>query len=100
MWASWVLNEIISTSLRATYRHRENVSGSDPDMLTGSPSGLPELQKKTSVALDFGVNVMLPADGLRFAAEAGLPVYQNVAGPQMLNAWHAVAGIQYAFQAW
>jgi hypothetical protein len=38
-----------------------------------------------------------PLSGIRFAVEAGLPIYQRVDGPQLGTSWIMTLGVQYAF---
>ena len=39
-----------------------------------------------------------PLAGTRFAVEGGVPVYQNLDGPQLETDWVLTAGFQYAFE--
>lgn len=102
-WSNW-----LSTSLRVSISHWENIDGADPDIATTPPggplAGVPlvptaesNLRGGTRINLSVGANILIPNTGARFALEVGAPVYQNLDGPQLGADWFTTAGIQYAF---
>lgn len=102
-WSSW-----LSTSLRVSISHWENISGADPDITTTPPggplAGVPlvptaetNLRGGTRVDLSAGANFLIPGTGARFALEVGGPIYQNLDGPQLGAEWFTTAGVQFVF---
>ena len=60
-------------------------------------------KKQSGERLDFlaGLNFYVPKGflkGTRLSVEGGIPVYQNIAGPNMGVDWMLTAGISYTFR--
>ena len=95
-WTRW-----LSTSLRAAASTRSNYVGSDPDLNPQmTPAADPKLRGGSEIDGFAGVNLLAPKGALhghRVAIEFGLPLYQNLDGPQLQNTWMATAGWQYSF---
>lgn len=102
-WSDW-----LSTSLRAKISHWQNITGADPDITTTVPGGplagtplIPTADTRrrggTRVDLSLGFNVLIPNTGARLAIEGGIPLYQNLDGPQLGAEYFVTAGVQYAF---
>jgi len=107
-WTSW-----LSTAFRADWRQWFNYSGADPQLTQPvAPASNPmipttrivptaDTDKRGGRRLDLGLSFNLYAPrawpkGLRFAAEALVPVYQSLDGPQLRARWRVIAGIQYS----
>lgn len=112
-WGSVVLTDAFSLSLRADAQAWDNVRVADgltpadaeypyggAVMMRMVPTVMPGLRAGERVDVHVGLNAVVtggPAEGLRFAVEAGLPVYQRLAGPQLQTTALVSAGAQYAF---
>ena len=69
----------------------------EPPTSGGTTVRLPyPMQLDVLAGLDFEVPSG-PLAGIRFAVEAGLPVYQRLDGPQLETDWTTTIGAQYAF---
>lgn len=95
-WLAWLPVKDISVSGRLEGKYRDNIAGASSNMGSASPSANPLLQRFTVVHARLGLNYLAPVTGLRVAIEAGLPVYQDLAGPQMKQGVELMAGVQYA----
>lgn len=94
-WAPWV-----STSLRLSGRHIGRIDGQDPEITAPVQTADPDFQGGERVDLGFGVNLAGQDAGLRGArlgVEFGLPVYQDLNGPQLAGDWSITAGGKYMF---
>ncbi len=94
-WAPWV-----STSLRLSGRHIGRIDGQDPEITAPVQTADPDFQGGERVDLGFGVNLAGQDAGLRGArlgVEFGLPVYQDLNGPQLAADWSITAGGKYMF---
>jgi hypothetical protein len=104
-WGSYTLADWVSLSLRAEWQQQLNHRGQDPSLAMASATGfVPTADKgrRAFMRLDVlaGINFVMPdgpADGIRFALEAGLPTYQRLDGPGLETDWIVTAGVQYAF---
>jgi hypothetical protein len=102
-WGSYTLTDWVSLSLRAEWQQQLNHRGQDPslaELIAVVPTA--DKGRRAFMRLDVlaGVNFVMPsgpADGIRFALEAGLPAYQRLDGPGLETDWIVTAGIQYAF---
>jgi len=109
-WGSYSVTDWLSLSLRADFRHVLNYRGRDPSIATATPMvpGVPLVPtadpgRRASIELDalLGANFTVPLEslhGLRFAVEAGIPVYQYLDGPGLENDYVVTVGVQYAFE--
>ena len=75
--------------------------GSDPGLAT-NPTPEESAQPAEAHRLDllFGINVYVPKGplkGSRLMVEGGIPVYQDLDGPQLGTAWILSVGCSYAF---
>jgi hypothetical protein len=57
----------------------------------------PDTQGGSRVDLALGLNLWHTGNGARFAIEAGVPVYQNLDGPQLGTEWFMTTGLQFAW---
>jgi hypothetical protein len=102
-WGVRELTSWLSMSLRLAWNQNVNISGREesssvnPNMV---PTADPGRQAAMSLDTLVGFNFVVPGtplSGIRFAVEAGLPVYQRVDGPQLGTSWISTIGVQYAF---
>jgi len=104
-WAARKLSDILSLSLRGEFSKIGDIDGADA-RFTGAvtnrmvPTVFTELRGGSRLDIALGANVMLPKTGalagLRWAIEVGLPVYQNLDGPQLETDLLVTTGLQYA----
>lgn len=93
-WEPWV-----STSLRLTGRTQDSINGIDPNIVAPIQTANPDFYGGERVDLSFGVNLMGQrglACGHRLAAEYGVPIHQDLNGPQMETDWTITVGWQKA----
>jgi len=97
-WGAFVANDWWSLSLRGRYWNRSNIEGSDdrlnPMMV---PTADPDLRGGSGLDAALGVNLLVQRGALkgqRLAVEFGLPIVQDLDGPQLQNDWSLVAGWQ------
>ena len=95
-WLAWLPITDLSISGRLEGKYRGNIAGASSNMGSASPTANPLLQRYTVVHARLGLNYLAPVTGLRLALEGGLPIYQDLAGPQMKQGVEVMAGIQYA----
>ncbi len=93
-WAPW-----ISSSLRVMAQTMEKIDGFDPLIVAPVQTANPNFQGGERVDLLLGVNLIAREDaghlcGHRLALEAGMPVYQNLNGPQLSTDWTFTVGWQ------
>ena len=100
-WGAYRLAPAWSTSLRLKWQTWGDVDGNDsklnPRMV---PTADPDLQGGTRADLLAGVNFYAPSGvfgGNRLAIEGGIPVYENLDGPQMSTEWMLTANWQKVF---
>lgn len=88
-------------SLRLDYSDWDDVHGADPELNPMMvPTADPELRGGQRLDLLFGADWAPHAGaaaGQRLALEFGLPVYQDLDGPQLATDWVATIGWQAAF---
>ncbi len=95
-WADW-----ISTSLRVNAEGIGNVDGADPLLVpamvaTADPGRRGGARVDVLAGINFaGVDGVFK--GQRAFAEFGLPVYQNLDGPQLETDWVLNVGVQFRF---
>lgn len=89
----------LSASLRADWEKQNEIDGFDRDLHPPvDPSEDPELQDGTLLALAPGLSVEVPAlAGQRLGVEVGIPVYQDLDGPQLERDWTFTAGWQWVY---
>jgi len=93
-WAPWV-----ATSLRLAGRTQDSISGIDTDIIAPVQTADPDNYGGERLDLLVGVNLVGQRGSLcghRLAAEAGLPIYQDLNGPQMKSDWTFTLGWQKA----
>jgi hypothetical protein len=91
-WAPWVSN-----SIRLAYQTQDDIHGIDPNIVAPVQTANPDFYGGDRLDLLFGVNLIGQHGavcGHRLAAEFGVPVYQNLNGPQLETDWSFTVGWQ------
>lgn len=100
-WLARNLNEQTSISVRLEGKSWGNIKGQDDDLNPMMvPTARTDLRGGERVDALVGVNFYQPAgrfSGHRLAAEFGMPVYQNLDGPQLETDYRLTLGWQLAF---
>lgn len=99
-WASYLWQPAISTSFRVEGETVGNIDGQDPQIVAPVQTADPNKQGRDRVDVLFGFNLAGEKGwlrGQRVAFEFGLPVYQDLDGPQLETDWLLTAGYQYSF---
>lgn len=89
-WLAYALNPILSGSLRLAASTEDAIDGRDPKIMGAFQGTHPEFYGGERVEVLAGLNARGQVDGLgmlRLGVEAGLPVYQNLNGPQLERDW-------------
>jgi hypothetical protein len=100
-WLGYAVTDWFAPSLRINGRIWEKVHGADPDIdPTFDAEGDPHRQGGKRVDFLLGANFFVPKGifkGTRLMIEAGLPIYENLDGPQLSTRWLFSAGLTYSF---
>lgn len=100
-WIAKNLHEKLSISFRLDGKYTDEIHGADPDLnAMMSPANRTDLKGGTRVDALVGVNFYQTGETLqdhRLAAEFGVPVYQDLNGPQLKTDYRAILAWQYAF---
>ncbi|QKP78897.1 transporter [Methyloligella sp. GL2] len=94
-WAPW-----ISTSFRIDASTQDPIDGIDPNIVAPVQTANPAFYGGDEVQLLLGANMVGQRGvlrGQRLAFEFGLPVYQDLNGPQMETDWTMTVGWQKSF---
>lgn len=99
-WVAYRLADSVSSSLRVAGAVRGNLRGEDPLLdPTMMPTGDPRARGGRVITAYAGLNFLVrhgDLAGLRFGLELGLPVLQNLDGPQLATRWELVGGLSFA----
>lgn len=89
----------LSASLRAEWEKQNETEGFDRALQPqSSPAENAALQDGTTLALAPGMSLDIPGlAGQRLALEVGIPVYQDLDGPQLERDWTVRAGWQWTY---
>ncbi|MEQ6119300.1 hypothetical protein [Reichenbachiella sp. MALMAid0571] len=99
-WASYRINSWLSSSIRPSFSTIGEIRGQDDDIMLPVQTAHPAFQGGEKVNLALGINMIGQSGFLknqRVALEYGVPVYQNLNGPQMKTTSVLILGWQYAF---
>ena len=98
-WVKWVSN-----SVRFQWKHWANYEGRDPNITRNNPMGVPlvptaESDRRGGERLDLllGMNILFPEVmelENHFGIEVGLPIYQDLNGPQLESDYSFFVGWQ------
>lgn len=94
-WAQW-----ISTSARVLGTTQAAISGIDSKIVAPVQTANPDFYGGDTISVLLGINMIATEGALRdhrLAIEVGMPVYQDLNGPQLETDWTITAGWQYAF---
>jgi hypothetical protein len=98
-WVAYAVADWFAPSLRLDGKVWENITGADPGLAANpTPEGRPNLRAGARLDCLFGLNLYVPhgkLEGNRLAIEGGLPVYQDLTGPQLGTAW--MIGLQWSY---
>jgi len=101
VWAAKQVAKSTSLSFRLKALDWDNINGTDDKLMlmpSMVPTADPDLRGGTRVDALVGINFVPPGlTSLRLAAEAGLPVYQKLDGPQLETDLTFTLGAQYTF---
>ena len=101
VWAAKKVADSTSLSFRLKALDWDNIDGSDSKLMimpSMVPTANPNLRGGTRVDALVGINFVPPSlNSLRLAAEAGVPVYQDLDGPQLETDLVFTLGAQYTF---
>lgn len=89
----------LSASLRADWEKQNEIEGFDRTFQPPlNPAEDPELQDGVMLALAPGLSLEVPAlAGQRLGVEIGIPIYQDLDGPQLERDWSFRAGWQWVY---
>jgi hypothetical protein len=100
-WISPAITDEFSPSLRIDATKWGNVRGVDPKIPLTNPAAYPGLQAGERVELLLGLNYAAGMDdegrGHRFSIEGGVPIYQNLDGPQLRLKYRIGGAWQWTF---
>ncbi|GMG83215.1 transporter [Paralimibaculum aggregatum] len=99
-WASYSPRPWISVSGRVAGRHLGRIDGIDRHIMAPVQTADPDSYGGRTVSLLAGINLAGQSGylrGHRLALEVGVPVYQDLNGPQMETDWTVTLGYQVAF---
>jgi hypothetical protein len=97
-WTSYSWKPGASASLRLTARSTDEIDGQDPEIVAPVQTANPDFQGGDRIDLGIGINLSAQSGdwrGLRFGAELGIPLEQDLNGPQMEADWNLTAVIRY-----
>lgn len=101
-WGHYKVTDWFGPSLRLEWNQWGNVVGIDPGLNPATnPAFDPDQQQGRRLDLLGGLNFYVdrgPLKGLRFSAEGGMPVYQNLAGPNLKTDWMVTVGLSYTIR--
>lgn len=100
-WAAYGVTDWFAPYLRLEGRLWDNLSGRDREIdPLKTPEGGPDRQGGTRADAVFGISFYSPKGklkGLRLALEGGVPIYQDLDGPQLSQSYRLTAGLTYEF---
>ena len=100
LWLAKMLNHSFSLSARLNALDWENIDGADNKLapLPTVPTKNPELRGGSRIDALLGINYVAHSlNYIRFAFEIGVPVYQDLNGPQLETDLVFTLGTQYTF---
>ncbi|MGH1419677.1 MAG: hypothetical protein ACRBCJ_12530 [Hyphomicrobiaceae bacterium] len=99
-WIAYRVSPWASASFRVNAMTQDSIDGIDLNVVAPVQTADPNNHGGERVDLLWGVNLLAPEGALkghRLAVEFGLPVYQNLNGPQLETDWTLAVGWQKAF---
>ena len=100
-WWSYAWNDRFSGTLRIKGQNWGNISGADPELNTAIvPTADPNRRAGTRVDLLFDLELYAKQgsfQGAKANLSLGVPLYQDLDGPQLASDWQAMVGWQWTF---
>ena len=100
-WVSYEWDNWLSTTFRLNGKSWGNISGADPELNPAMISTAdPDRRGGTRLDALFNVELYVPGGkwkGNSFGIEFGVPIYQNLEGPQLETDWTISVGWQWVF---
>jgi len=99
-WGSYLLIDWLSSSIRLNYSALGSIDGLDPEIIAPVQTANPDFQGGNRLDALFGLNLIGQSGFVknqRLAAEFGIPIYQDLNGPQLKVSNLLTLGWQYAF---
>ena len=99
-WTSYLLSPWISVSSRLAGQTIQAIDGQDSRIVAPVQTADPNNQGGDRIDFLVGVNLQGQSGvlrGQRLAAEFGVPIHQNLNGPQLETDWLFTLGYQYSF---
>ena len=99
-WLAYSLDQAIAVSARLQGETLGRVNGMDPNIAGPVQTANPDFQGGETLTGFVGVNSVFTHGALagwRVGVEAGLPLVQDLNGPQMPDDWSLTVGVQKAF---
>jgi hypothetical protein len=100
-WSGYQIYDGIIASLRLDWQSWDNIHGADPELdPTKTPGKDPKLRGGDRLDILPGLAWYLdkgPLKGNRLFLEGGVPIYQNLDGPQGKTTWLLTAGWKFVF---
>ena len=102
-WAQRSFTRRLSLTSGLRGRAWEDVSGADPELNPNIvPTADPNLRGGERLDLTLGLSFFRGkgegTQGLRFAVEVGVPIYQSLDGPQLESDWLVHSGVQWTWK--
>ncbi|MBK8175575.1 MAG: transporter [Rhodospirillales bacterium] len=99
-WGGYSLGLGFSISARLSQTYVGDIDGKDSRVTGPTPTADPNNYGGWNTSAGFGVNYRVadgPLMGLNPGVEVSVPLYQNVNGPQLKEAWTVFAGVRKTF---
>ena len=96
-WVAKPLNDWLTGSLRLDARAWENISGEDTQIALNVPTAREDMRGGERVDLVAGFDIAPESFAAPIRAEFGMPLYQNLEGPQLKTNYRMMVGTQYSF---
>jgi len=99
-WGSYLVAKWLSTSFRVDFMNLGSIDGMDENIMAPVQTANPDFHGGTRIDALLGVNLIGQSGFLknqRIAAEFGLPIVQDLNGPQLQTLSVFTLGYQYAF---
>jgi hypothetical protein len=100
-WVAYAFTEWCAPSFRVNGKMWQNITGADPALAANTtPEGRPNLRAGSRIDALLGLNFYAPKGfltGNRLSVEGGLPIYQDLKGPQLGTAGMISLRWSYAF---
>ena len=98
VWGTRQVSEWASVSLRATASTWSDIHGSDEDLLPlPVPTADPNLRGGSRLDLSLGLNLFNQDHSFQVGLEAGVPVWEDLDGPQLGTEYFFILGAQYSW---